>query len=136
MTAGQAFELKPAGMLALDVARTEAGLLLLDVDYRGQPKALIPSTAILAIRDGAVASRLARQGRRSSAASALAEERRRGPRRQIVGLEIDWSEVEAHLRKSRLAAGGAGRDIARGRARRPAAASRSDARRRRRGRRP
>jgi aminomethyltransferase len=41
--AGQAFESKPAGMLALDVARTEPGLLLLDVDYVGSRKALIPS---------------------------------------------------------------------------------------------
>ena len=30
-------------MLALDVARTEAGLLLLDVDYVGSRKALIPA---------------------------------------------------------------------------------------------
>ena len=43
MSAGQAFDLKPVGMLALDVARTEAGLLLLDVDYVGSRKALIPS---------------------------------------------------------------------------------------------
>ncbi len=32
-----------AGMLALDVARVEAGLLLIEVDYTSSKKALIPS---------------------------------------------------------------------------------------------
>ena len=32
MTKGKAFDITPAGMLALDVARIEAGLLLIDVD--------------------------------------------------------------------------------------------------------
>ena len=30
---GKPFEIKPAGMLALDVARIEAGLLLIEVDF-------------------------------------------------------------------------------------------------------
>jgi glycine cleavage system aminomethyltransferase T len=40
---GKQFDLHAAGMLALDVARVEAGLLLIDVDYRSSKKALIPS---------------------------------------------------------------------------------------------
>ncbi len=102
MTAGQAFELKPAGMLALDVARTEAGLLLLDVDYVGSRKALIPSqryspyemglSRLVALDKGPFVGR-----------AALAEERRLGPRRQIVGLEIEWAEVEALYEKKGLA---------------------------------
>src|SRR5262249_41949031 len=40
---GKAFDLHPAGMLALDVARVEAGLLLIEVDYISSKKALIPS---------------------------------------------------------------------------------------------
>ena len=40
--AGRSFDLLPAGMLALDVARVEAGLLLIDVDFVGSKKALIP----------------------------------------------------------------------------------------------
>ena len=39
----QAFDLHAAGMLALDVARVEAGLLLIEVDYTSSKKALIPS---------------------------------------------------------------------------------------------
>src|SRR5438309_10868686 len=43
MDKGKQFEIHPAGMLALDVARVEAGLLLIDVDYMSSKKALIPS---------------------------------------------------------------------------------------------
>ena len=41
MAGGTPFDIKPAGMLALDVARVEAGLLLIDVDFFGSKKALI-----------------------------------------------------------------------------------------------
>ena len=41
--AGPAFDLHAAGMLALDVARVEAGLLLIDVDFQSSRKALIES---------------------------------------------------------------------------------------------
>jgi len=40
---GKQFDLHAAGMLALDVARVEAGLLLIEVDYSSSKKALIPS---------------------------------------------------------------------------------------------
>src|SRR4029079_8727944 len=38
---GRPFDIKPAGMLALDVARIEAGLLLIEIDFNGSKKALI-----------------------------------------------------------------------------------------------
>src|SRR5262245_48047607 len=41
MTVGRSFDIHPAGMLALDVARIEAGLLLIDVDFQSSKKALI-----------------------------------------------------------------------------------------------
>src|SRR5207248_6421791 len=43
MEKGKQFDIHPAGMLALDVARVEAGLLLIEVDYFSSKKALIPS---------------------------------------------------------------------------------------------
>src|SRR5436309_333823 len=43
MVRGRAFDIHPAGMLALDVARVEAGLLLIDVDFNSSKKALIES---------------------------------------------------------------------------------------------
>ena len=94
MTAGQPFELKPVGMLALDVARTEAGLLLLDVDYIGSRKALIPAQRYTPFEMGL--SRLVSLDKGPFVGrAALVEERRRGPRRMVVGLEIEWADVEA-----------------------------------------
>ncbi len=43
MDAGRQFDIHPTGMLALDVARIEAGLILADVDYVSSKKALIAS---------------------------------------------------------------------------------------------
>src|SRR5207245_2462266 len=43
MEGGRPFDIRPAGMLALDVARIEAGLLLIEVDFRGSKIALIDS---------------------------------------------------------------------------------------------
>ena len=43
MRDGRSFDIRPVGMLALDVARVEAGLLLIDVDFNGSKKALIES---------------------------------------------------------------------------------------------
>ncbi len=100
--AGQAFELKPAGMLALDVARTEAGLLLLYVDYVGSRKALIPSQRYSPYELG-LARLVSLDKGPFVGRAALAEERRRGARRQIVGLEIEWSEVERLYEKKGLA---------------------------------
>ena len=42
MAAGRAYGIRPAGMLALDVVRLEAGLLLLEVDYTSARHALKP----------------------------------------------------------------------------------------------
>jgi aminomethyltransferase len=91
--AGPAFDLHPAGMLALDIARVEAGLLLIDVDFHSSRKALIETQRyspyelglgrLVSLDKGPFVGR-----------SALTSEFRRGPRRQIVGLEVDWTEVE------------------------------------------
>jgi aminomethyltransferase len=91
--AGHAFDLHPTGMLALDVARIEAGLLLIDVDFHGSRKALIETQKyspyeiglgrLVDLKKGAFIGR-----------AALAEELKRGIARQVVGLEIEWTEVE------------------------------------------
>jgi aminomethyltransferase len=102
VAAGRAFQLQPAGMLALDVARTEAGLLLIDVDYVGSRKALIPSQRYTPHELGL--SRLVSSEKGPFVGrAALVAERRRGPRRKIVGLEIDWLEVERVHERAGLA---------------------------------
>ena len=91
--AGRAFDVHPAGMLALDVARVEAGLLLIDVDFHGSKKALAESQKYSPFEMGL--GRLVHLDKAKFVGqSALAEERRRGHAREIVGLEVDWPGVE------------------------------------------
>jgi aminomethyltransferase len=94
MAAGRPYDITPTGMLALDVARIEAGLLLIDVDFHGSRKAMIDSQKYSPFELGL--GRLVDLGKGPFVGrSALTAEYRRGPRRQIVGLEVDWTEVEA-----------------------------------------
>ncbi|MGH9901769.1 MAG: aminomethyltransferase family protein, partial [Pyrinomonadaceae bacterium] len=93
MKAGRAFDIHPAGMLALDVVRIEAGLLLIDVDFNGSKKALIEAQKYSPFEMGL--GRLVNLDKgRFVGQAALIEEKRRGHAREIVGLEIDWTSVE------------------------------------------
>jgi aminomethyltransferase len=102
MAEGRQFDLHPVGMLALDVARIEAGLILIDVDYFSSKKALINSQKFTPYEIGL--GRLVHLekdhfiGRR-----ALSQEHRRRPERQLVGLEINWTEVERRFEAVGLA---------------------------------
>ena len=94
MAGGGPFDIKPAGMLALDVARIEAGLLLIEVDFYGCRKAMIPAQAYTPLEMG-LGRLVSLDKGRFIGQRALRDEHRRGPARQVVGLEIDWNEVEA-----------------------------------------
>jgi aminomethyltransferase len=100
--AGRAHALAPAGMLALDVARLEAGLMLIDVDYVPARKALAESQtsspfeldlgwAVKLDKDSFVGKR------------ALEAEARRGPRWRLVGLELEWEPLERLYAEAGLA---------------------------------
>jgi aminomethyltransferase len=93
MEGGKPFDIKPAGMLALDVARIEAGLLLIEVDFFSSRKAMIASQMYTPYELGMGRLVHLEKGR-FIGQRALREEHQRGPARQIVGLEIDWTEVE------------------------------------------
>jgi aminomethyltransferase len=93
MEEGRQFDLHPAGMLALDVARIEAGLLLIEVDYIGSKKALIESQKYSPYELG-FKRMVHLEKEHFIGREALIEEQRRGPKRQFVGLEVDWTEVE------------------------------------------
>jgi aminomethyltransferase len=93
MEEGRRFDVKPAGMLALDVARIEAGLLLIDVDFFSSKKAMIVSQSYTPYEMGL--GRLVNlEKNRFIGQQALRAEHARGPARQVVGLEITWPEVE------------------------------------------
>src|SRR3982750_4197134 len=93
MDRGRPFDIKPAGMLALDVARIEAGLLLIEVDFFSSRKAMIASQMYTPYELGM--GRLVNLDKgRFIGQRALREEQARGAARQIVGIEVDWTEVE------------------------------------------
>ena len=93
MEQGNPFDIKPAGMLALDVARIEAGLLLIEVDFFSSKKAMIGPQAYSPYEMGL--GRLVNlEKARFIGQQALRDEQRRGHARQVVGLEIEWTEVE------------------------------------------
>src|SRR5882724_3551270 len=93
MTAGRAFDIHPTGMLALDVSRIEAGLLLIEVDFNSSKKALIEEQKYSPFEMGL--GRLVNLDKsRFIGQAALIVEQKRGHAREIVGLEIDWTAVE------------------------------------------
>src|SRR2546427_1966171 len=93
MENGRSFDIHPTGMLALDVARIEAGLILIEVDYNSSKKAVIESQKYTPYEIGL--GRLVHLDKENFIGrKALVEAHRRGPKRRLVGLEIDWTEVE------------------------------------------
>jgi aminomethyltransferase len=91
--AGRDYGIAPAGMLALDVARIEAGLMLIDVDYVPARKALLESqTSSPYELDLGWCVDLKKEifvGR-----AALAAEAARAPQWKFVGVEVQWDSLE------------------------------------------
>jgi aminomethyltransferase len=91
---GKAFDIHPAGMIALDIARIEAGLILIEVDYISSKKALIDAQKYSPAEIGL--GKLVDLKKESFVGrEALAAEAKEGAERALVGLEISWNEVEA-----------------------------------------
>lgn len=98
MDAGRRFDIHPAGMLALDVARIEAGLLLIEVDYLSSKKALIRSQKYSPYELGF--GRMVHLDKENFVGrAALAQQQKSGVPRQLVGLEMDWVEIEERYEK-------------------------------------
>jgi aminomethyltransferase len=93
MAGGRSFDIKPTGMLALDVARIEAGLLLIEVDFFSSKKAMIASQMYTPYEMG-LGRLVSLEKSRFIGQRALREEHARGPARQVVGLEVNWTDVE------------------------------------------
>jgi aminomethyltransferase len=94
MIGGRPFDIHAAGMLALDVARVEAGLLLIEVDFNSSKKALIESQKYSPYEMGL--GRLVQLDKAPFVGrTALAREHADGPSRQIVGLDVSWPAIEA-----------------------------------------
>jgi aminomethyltransferase len=98
MENGKQFDIHAAGMLALDVARVEAGLLLIEVDYISSKKALIPSQKYSPYELG-FGKMVHLEKENFIGKRALAGDHEKGVARQLVGLEVDWVEVEEQFDK-------------------------------------
>ena len=95
MAAGKAYGIRPAGILALDVVRLEAGLILLEVDYTSSRHAMNPAQnyspgeiglgRLVSFEKGDFVGRLALER----------EAKAGGPARRMVGLQLDWYDIEA-----------------------------------------
>ena len=90
---GRRFDLHAAGMLALDVARIEAGLILIEVDYFSSKKALIESQKYSPYEIG-LGKLVDLKKEHFIGRAALEEEKQRGPNRLLMGLDINWDDVE------------------------------------------
>jgi aminomethyltransferase len=102
--AGEAFGIHPAGIRALDVARVEAGLILLDAEYTSARHAIAPEQSYSPFELGL--GRLVDFGKAApftGRRALLAEQRAGGPPRRLVGLELEWSGIEGMYAKHGLA---------------------------------
>ena len=93
IAAGTPHGIMPAGMLALDVARLEAGLMLIDVDYVPARKALIDGQTSSPFElDLGWTVNLKKE--RFVGRDALVAEAAREPQWRFVGVEIEWDSLE------------------------------------------
>ncbi|HEX5826268.1 MAG TPA: aminomethyltransferase family protein [Candidatus Limnocylindrales bacterium] len=91
---GKAYAIRPVGIVALDVVRLEAGLIMLEVDYTSARHAMNPEQnySPFEIGLGGLVSfdKADYVGKRAL----LAEQAAGGPARRLVGLQLDWYDIE------------------------------------------
>ena len=91
--AGEPWQITPCGLIAMDIARVEAGFILIGVDYVSAEVALLDEHTLSPYEAGlGWAVKLDKPsfvGRR-----ALAAEQATACGRRVVGLEIDWQPLE------------------------------------------
>ncbi len=99
--AGQKYNIRMAGIAALDIARIEAGLIMNGVDYHSSLHALIPEQMSTPYELGlgwtVHLDREPFMGQR-----ALKAENKNGSRWALVGIDINWPDLEALYKKHGL----------------------------------
>lgn len=105
MGAGAGYEITPAGMLALDIARIEAGLLMIDVDYTPARHARIPSQKSSPYELDLGWSVDLKKLMNFNGRSALMREKQTGSRWATAGIEIDYLDLSAAFAKVDLPPG-------------------------------
>lgn len=101
--AGRAYGIRPAGMLALDVVRLEAGLVLLEVDYTSSRHALNPEQSYSPYE--LAMGKLVDLDKASDFVGRLAlqrEQAKGGPPRRLVGVQLEWNDIERSFSRQGL----------------------------------
>jgi aminomethyltransferase len=93
MEAGRSYGIVPTGLMALDMARIEAGLILVTVDYVPAHQALLESQKSTPLELG-LAWTVDLGKENFVGRDALARQSVAGPEWQLRGLEIDWVSLE------------------------------------------
>jgi aminomethyltransferase len=96
--AGSAYRVRAAGNLALDMARIEAGLLLINVDFVSSKKAMFDLQKSSPLELG-LGWTVKLEKKYFVGQAALRREKARGPAWQTVGLELDLPALEALYRE-------------------------------------
>jgi aminomethyltransferase len=94
MDAGHDYGILPVGILALDMARVEAGLFMLDVDYTSAGHAWIESQKSSPFELGLGWTVALDKPGYFVGRKALEREKREGSEWKMVGIEIDWVGME------------------------------------------
>jgi aminomethyltransferase len=93
MDAGRAYGITPAGIWALDIARIEAGLVMMGVDYFSSHRAMIEDQKSSPFELGLGWTVSLDKGPYTGK-RALAREAARGPAWAFVGLDVDWDSLD------------------------------------------
>ena len=101
MREGKNYNIRPAGLDALDVTRVEAGLILKDVDYYNALHVLIEDR-MSSPYEISLGWTVNLDRARFNGQAALRAEKERGSSWALVGLDIDWPEMEALYAKHAL----------------------------------
>ena len=104
MNKGKTFGITPTGLHALDIARVEAGLILLDIDYISTRHALIESRKSSPYELGLGWS-VKLKKKNFIGKARLVEEFENSSEWSFVGIEIEWTGFEKHYRAAGLAPG-------------------------------
>jgi aminomethyltransferase len=103
---GEAYGIYPVGIRAMDVARVEAGLILIEAEYTSARHAIAEEQNYSPFELGF--GRLVDFGKAAEFTgkrALLAERKAGGPARRLVGLELEWMGIEAMYARHGLAPG-------------------------------
>jgi len=103
--AGQDYRIRPIGIQALDVARVEAGLIMVDAEYTGARHATSTAADEFYSPFEIGLGRLVDFGKENFVGKRALEleQAAGGPRRRLVGLHVDWTGIEQMFAKHGLA---------------------------------